>query len=130
MGGRAWTALLLLVLLSGCGGPMLWRETSLNQVSVGMSKDEVLRLYPNQWTTSSGRRRDVEGMEIRPTRRTDNRRLYEVGEVVLNTGSNNVPYWFLFENGRLIQWGRQRDWPAVAKHYKIEFNDSPAAAPR
>ena len=129
MSGRAWTTLLMLVLISGCGGPMLWRETSLNQVSVGMSKDEVLRLYPNQWTTSSGRRRDVEGMEIRPTRRTDNRRLYEVGEVVLNTGSNNVPYWFLFENGRLIQWGRQRDWPAVAKHYKIDF-DSPAAAPR
>jgi len=129
MGGRAWTALLLLVLLSGCGGPMLWRETSLNQVSVGMSKDEVLRLYPNHWTTSSGRRRDVEGMEIRPARRTSNGRLYEVGEVVLNTGSNNVPYWFLFENGRLIQWGRQRDWPAVAKHYKIDF-DSPAAAPR
>jgi len=129
MDGRAWTALFLLVFASGCGGPMLWRETSLNQVSVGMSKDEVLRLYPNHWTTSSGRQRDVEGMEIRPARRTGNGRLYEVGEVVLNTGSNNVPYWFLFENGRLIQWGRQRDWPAVAKHYKIDF-DSPAAAPR
>ena len=130
MDGRAWTALLLLVFVSGCGGPMLWRETSLNQVSVGMSKDEVLRLYPNQWTTSSGRRRNVEGMEIRPARRTDNGRLYEVGEVVLNTGTDNLPYWFLFENGRLIQWGRQRDWPAVAKRYRIDFNDSPAAAPR
>ena len=128
MGGRAWTASLLIILLSGCGGPLVYQESSLKQVSVGMSKDEVLRLYPNQWTSSSGTRRNVEGMEIRPAR-ADNGRLFEVGEVVLNTGTSNVPYWFLFQNGRLIQWGRSRDWPATAKHYKIDF-DSPAAAPR
>src|SRR5438552_737508 len=63
MGGRASTVFLLLLLLSGCGGPMLWRETSLNQVTVGMSKDEVLRLYPNEWTDSSGRRTNVEGYQ-------------------------------------------------------------------
>ena len=95
MGGRASTVFLLLLLLSGCGGPMLWRETSLNQVTVGMSKDEVLRLYPNEWTVSSGRRTNVEGMQVRSARTSDGRRL-EVGEVVLNTGTNNVPYWFLF----------------------------------
>jgi len=107
---------------------LVYQESSLKQVSVGMSKNEVLRLYPNQWTSSSGTRRNVEGMEIRPAR-ADNGRLFEVGEVVLNTGTSNVPYWFLFQNGRLIQWGRSRDWPATAKHYKIDF-DSPAAAPR
>ena len=90
MGGRAWTTLLLVIVLSGCGGPMVWRETSLNQLSVGMSKDEVLRLYPSQYTDSSGSRRDVEGMEIRSVRTSDGR-LLEVGEVRLNTGTSNVP---------------------------------------
>ena len=71
MGGRAWTTLLLVIVLSGCGGPMVWRESSLNQLSVGMSKDEVLRLYPSQYTDSSGSRRDVEGMEIRSVRTSD-----------------------------------------------------------
>ena len=126
MGGRASTVFLLLLLLSGCGGPMLWRETSLNQVTVGMSKDEVLRLYPNEWANSSGRRTNVEGMQVRSARTSDGRRL-EVGEVVLNTGTNNVPYWFLFENDRLIQWGRPRDWQAVAKRYHIDLNAAPGA---
>ena len=127
MGGRAWTTVLLVIVLSGCGGgPMVWRETSLNQLSVGMPKDEGLRLYPNQYTDSSGRRRDVEGMQIRPARTSDGRQL-EVGEVVLNTGTSNVPYWFLFEKGRLIQWGRSRDWQAVAKRYHIDLNAAPGA---
>ena len=124
MGGRAWTTLLLLVLLSGCGGPLVWRESSLNQLSVGMSKDEVLRLYPDQWTDSSGTRRNVEGMQTRSARTNDGRKL-EVGELRLNTGTNNVPYWFLFENGRLIQWGRPGDWQAVSKRYHIDFNAAP-----
>ena len=128
MGGRAWTTLLLIILLSGCGGrPLVYQERSLNQLSVGMSKDEVLRLYANQWTDSSGRRRDVEGIQVR-TARGIGGRLLEVGEVSLNTGSNNVPYWFLFENGKLIHWGRPRDWQAVAKRYQIDFNAAPGVS--
>ena len=92
-----------------------------------MSKDEVLRLYANQWTDSSGRRRDVEGIQVR-TARGIGGRLLEVGEVSLNTGSNNVPYWFLFENGKLIHWGRPRDWQAVAKRYQIDFDAAPGVS--
>jgi len=106
---------------------MVWRESSLSQLSVGMSKDEVLRLYADQYTDSSGTRRDVEGMQIRTARRAADGRLFEVGELRLNTGSNNIPYWFLFENGRLIQWGRPRDWQAVSKRYQIDLNAAPGA---
>jgi hypothetical protein len=30
-------------------------------------------------------------------------------------------YWFLFENGALIQWGQPQDWPPVARKYEIDM---------
>lgn len=68
------------------------------------------------------------GIRIRAARRTTEGMLLEVGEIpLLDPPSGRITaYWFLFENERLVQWGRPEDWRSVSARYQIDFNPSPA----
>ena len=71
------------------------------------------------FTNSEGQH--VNGLRIRAARRASNGTLIEVGEMPLLTQDQKViPYWFIFENGRLVQWGRPAEWRAAAARYQID----------
>ena len=112
-----------LIIAAGCSINRTYLDTSLNNLSVGMSKDAVLTYYA--FTTPQGAR--AHGMKMRATRQTERGSLLEVGEVPLwdRSVGRDIPYWLLFENGKLIQWGRPEDWRSVAARYQIDFNPSP-----
>lgn len=118
--------LLSLIILTSCSstGPWYWKQSSLNSLSLGMSKESLLQTYPG--AAQDGRQ--VTGMQIRAARKTDRGTLLEVGEVPLIQDVNQTitSYWFLFEDGRLVQWGRPEDWRAVSARYDIHFNPSPS----
>ena len=46
--------------------------------------------------------------------------------LVRDAGSSTNEYWFVFQNGRLRQWGLPDDWSAVAATYNVNFNPAPA----
>lgn len=113
-------------MFSGCASSTLYyTESNLNRVSVGASKDTLLKVWRSQ--------DNVPGLVIRAARRTESGMLLEVGELALVSdeddrvrgGKKITAYWFLFENGRLVQWGRPEDWRAVSQRYDIHFNPSP-----
>ncbi len=53
----------------------------------------------------------------------ENGKLLEVGEVLMTDGvSPTVAYWFLFEDGVLVQWGQPEDWKDVKARYEIKYN--------
>jgi hypothetical protein len=55
----------------------------------------------------------------------NNENLIEVGEVLLTDGvSPTVAYWFLFNNGKLEQWGQPEDWKDVKARYEISYSPS------
>ena len=63
-------------------------------------------------------------MQIRAAQKSDGK-LVEVGEVLMTDGvSPTVAYWFLFENGLLVQWGQPADWKEVKARYEISYNPS------
>jgi hypothetical protein len=114
------TVLLVLLvagLVAGCNRYYTYQV--LNFVSIGDSKEHILKYLPTE--------RDVVGMQMRAARRTTGGKLLEVGEVPLITPGyrDAVPYWFLFEDGRLVQWGRPEDWRNSSARYEINFNPSP-----
>jgi hypothetical protein len=121
----ALTAFLRVSLSAGCGATWYYNDQNLNQISVGDRKERIMQRFAP--TNNEGR--DVPGMQIRAARRTGNGKLLEVGEVPLitQTGTEKrvIPYRFLFEDGRLVQWGRPEDWRASSARYEIHFNPSP-----
>lgn len=115
---------LLCLVLSGCSS-LYYSDKNLNLISIGDSKEQIMSRF--QATKKDGD--NVPGMQIRAARRNSSGKLIEVGEVPLLTqtggGQVAIPYWFLFENGRLAQWGRPEDWQSSAARYDIHFNPSP-----
>src|SRR5215471_13250740 len=115
-------ALAITLTVQGCStGTWYYYESNLNRLSVGMSKDSLLTAF--RGGEVDGKLQS--GMQIRAAKRTDSGDLLEVGQMILMDETNTqrkVPYWFLFKNGRLAQWGRPDDWRAVAARYEIDFN--------
>jgi hypothetical protein len=112
----------LLVIACASAKPDVYLESNLNVLTVGAPKDAVLRHFG--FTNSDGRA--VYGLRMRTARQSSNGRVIEVGEMPLLTQDNQViQYWFIFEDGRLAQWGRPREWQSAAARYQIEFNPSP-----
>jgi hypothetical protein len=121
---RGGLGMLVVAALTACSSSTwYYHESNLNRLSVGAPKENVLALFPggerdgHQWM----------GMQIRAARKTDSGTLLEVGEVPLmhEVAKNVTQYWFVFEDGRLAQWGRPEDWRAVSGRYDIHFNPSP-----
>ena len=114
-------ALTLAVQGACSSGTWYYLESTLNKLSVGASKDSLLTAFRGGEVNGH----QTSGMQIRAAKRTDSGDLLEVGQLVLMDETNKerkVPYWFLFKNGKLVQWGRPEDWRAVAARYEIDFN--------
>ena len=111
----------ILLALAGCA-QQYYQESNINSVSIGASKEQFLRSWPTAGETP--------GFRIRAARRTTSGSLLEVGEIPLlsnekeryNSDRNIVrTYWFLFENGKLVQWGRPEDWREASRQYQIQY---------
>jgi hypothetical protein len=113
----------ILVLTCSCtgGGPWYYYESNLNALSVGMTKQTLL----DNWYGGKDANGHVRaGLQIRAARRTQEGQLIEVGELPMMSQATTriTRYWFVFEDGRLVQWGRPEDWRAAATRYQIDFN--------
>jgi hypothetical protein len=122
---RLGACILATIVVAGCASSTwYYYESNLNTLSVGTPKADVLTLFEGGERDGHPR----EGMQIRAARKTERGTLLEVGEVPLMNGASQriTAYWFLFEDGRLVQWGRPQDWRAVSGRYDIHFNPSPS----
>lgn len=115
---RALSVGIGLLLLGGCTSYYL--ESNLNSLSVGTSKTQMLSSFGGR--TSQGGQ--AHPLLFRHAKRTPSGVLVEVGEMPMwsDRYSRDVTYWFLFENGSLVQWGQPQDWPPVARRYEIDLS--------
>lgn len=75
---------------------------------------------------------EVDSPVLRAAKSDDDGTLIEVFTLNLFSGPSGAepaPYWFVFQNGILRQWGRPNDWPNVAAKYNINFNPNPTNRP-
>ncbi|MEW6078580.1 MAG: hypothetical protein AB1724_12255 [Thermodesulfobacteriota bacterium] len=103
-----------LSLMFGCATYYL--QSNLNGLSVGISKSAFLYTFPDTRTT--------QGPILRAAQKGKDG-LIEVFTMEMTggqLGQQPVPFWFLFENGSLTQWGRPEDWRNVSASYEINFN--------
>jgi len=113
------------VALVGCASTptFTYTEGNLGNIGVGDSRERILAIFPSKITNEEVTR----GMTIRAARKDASGTLIEVGEVLLLNEEDRyklTPYWFLFENGRLVRWGRPEDWQAFSASYQIDFTPS------
>ena len=111
--------------LAGCASTatFTYTEGNLGNIRAGDSRERILAIFPTKITKEEVTR----GMTIRAARRDASGTLIEVGEVLLLSEEDRLkltPYWFLFENGRLVRWGRPEDWQAFSASYQIDFTPS------
>lgn len=101
--------LLAIVLISACATTQqYYLKSSLNKISIGQSKPELLQMFPGQPQAGG-----APPMQIRAAQK-NNGKLVEIGEVLMTDGVlPTVAYWFLFEDGSLVQWGQPADWKEV-----------------
>jgi len=113
------------VALVGCASTptFTYTEGNLGNIGVGDSRERILAIFPSKITNEEVTR----GMTIRAAQRDASGTLIEVGEVLLLNEEDRLkltPYWFLFEDGRLVRWGRPEDWQAFSASYQIDFTPS------
>ena len=54
----------------------------------------------------------------------------EIAEVCLEgADARQTLYWFLFEDDRLISWGRPEEWRAAARSYRVDVPYRPEPRP-
>jgi hypothetical protein len=98
----------------------------LAEIRSGDSKERIFDLFATVFVKQGGKVEQIDGIRLRVSSRPAPNRLVEVGEVVVGErGSNGVPYWFLFEEGRLLAWGKPEQWDAAALRYQIELDYAP-----
>jgi hypothetical protein len=114
---------LVLLILTGCAEAQhYYLQSSLNSLTVGMPKETLLSGYSG--TTREGHQ--APGMVIRAARKTERGNVLEVAELpMLSPEGRITTFWFLFDDGQLIQWGRPEDWRRVSARYDINFNPTP-----
>ena len=117
---RLGCALIVFIVIAGCATQQrYYLASNLNQVSVGQTKSELFRMFPGEKRAGG-----APPLVIRAAQQDDGG-LIEVGEVVLTDQIRPaVPYWFLFNDGILQQWGRPEDWQNVKARYEINYNPS------
>jgi hypothetical protein len=116
-GGRAteWTTV---PLAPTVGGVSYRSREALRGIKKGDSKERVFDVFPSEWIREGRRVVKLEGMRIRGRSAGDT--LIEIGEVVLaEPPGPPMPYWLLFEEDRLLAWGRPEQWKAVATRYGL-----------
>jgi hypothetical protein len=94
---------------------------SVARLERGHPKSRVFDVFPTFYATRNGQVVKVEGLRLRPPRRSPRGTSIEIGEVVVGSpGTPGVTYWLLFENGRLMAWGQPHEWKAAADRYQLD----------
>lgn len=99
--------ILVILVLSGCG---TLTAKSMNKLSIGMSKAEVIRIMGSPTTTKADGNTEV----------LEYKRMADMQEWWTSRSSQRTNYWIVFENGELIKYGKAGDWdtaqPETIKH--------------
>lgn len=99
-------------------------------VRSGQSKQRVFDLFGTVFVKQHGEVVEVEGMSVRAAGRSESNTRLEVSEVTLAEPPRRATrYWFLFEEGRLIAWGRPGQWRATALRYRLDGLDPSGSVP-
>jgi hypothetical protein len=98
----------------------------LSSVRSGDSKERIFELFPTVFVKQGRKIEKIDGIRLRVSGRSSRNSVIEVGEVVLvDSGSERTPYWFLFEDGRLLEWGKPDQWGAAAARHHFKLNYTP-----
>ena len=98
----------------------------LESVHAGDAKETVFELFGTRVERRSGSLVQVEGMRLRASGRSAQHAQVEVAEVrITDAVATGSLYWFLFGDGRLIAWGRAKEWPVAAARYQVEIDYQP-----
>ena len=98
----------------------------LKGVRAGDAKETVFELFGTRVERRSGSLVQVDGMRLRASGRSAQHAQVEVAEVrIADAAAAGSLYWFLFGDGRLIAWGRAKEWPVAAARYQVEIEYQP-----
>src|SRR5215831_9472615 len=101
-------------------------SAGLESVHAGDAKETVFEPFGTRVERRSGSLVQVEGMRLRASGRSAQHALVEVAEVrITDAVATGSLYWFLFGDGRLIAWGRAKEWPVAAARYQVEIDYQP-----
>lgn len=104
--------------------------TTLATVQRGQSRDRVFGLLGTAFVERDGKIVEVRGMRLRASGRSKRNTRIDIGEVRLATdGERETLYWFLFEDDRLVTWGRSEQWPAASRSYRVDVAYTPEPGP-
>ena len=109
-------------------GPDVRNQPSerLKSVRAGDTKETVFELFGTRVERRSGSLVQVDGMRLRASGRSAQHAQAEVAEVrIADAAAAGSLYWFLFGDGRLIAWGRAKEWPVAAARYQVEIEYQP-----
>ena len=96
----------------------------LLNVRKGQAKEVVFDLFATVFAHRDGKLVEIQGMRLTEPVQSASSTRFEVGHVKL--GEDDGPktsYWFLFEAGRLVTWGRPDEWRVTASRYKLDLAD-------
>ena len=103
---------------------------TIAKIQKGQSKDGVFELFATAFVTQGGKSVEVQGMRLRVSGPSRSNTRLEIGEVSLaDKDERKTSYWFLFEDDRLIAWGRPEEWSAAARRYRIDLPYTPESRP-
>jgi hypothetical protein len=103
----------------------------LDGIQKGQPKARVFETFATAFVERDGKIVEVHGMRLRASGRSGTDTRVEVGEVLLAEGDEpRTPYWFLFEDGRLVAWGPPEQWDAAITAHALDVPYHPASAPR
>jgi hypothetical protein len=98
----------------------------LKSVRAGDAKETVFERFGTRVERRSGSLVQVDGMRLRASGRSAQHAQVEVAEVrITDAAAAGSLYWFLFGDGRLIAWGRAKEWPVAAARYQVEIEYEP-----
>jgi hypothetical protein len=104
---------LLLIVMSLCGG-CVTRAGKLAVLEVGMTQDEVRRVFskPDSVRLGGISRNGSEAIEVWEYHLYDRKKDSGLSGVA-GLGSSNVDYWLYFEDGLLYRWNRAGEQPVL-----------------
>ena len=73
---------------------------------------------------------EVRGMRLRASGRSKRNTRIDISEVRLATDSERETlHWFLFEDDRLVTWGRSEQWSAASRSHRVDVAYTPEPGP-
>jgi hypothetical protein len=94
----------------------------LAAIRSGDSKDRVFSIFGTEFFKRGGKMVKLDGMRLRVSGQSRRNTRIEVSEVtVAEPDGIEALYWFFFENGRLLAWGRPHQWASAAARYRVDL---------